>query len=370
MKYATVEALDWQQWVNDPDHADLETMAERLRSLDGPADASGLWPAGLWSILTEHRVPGWSLPIDLGGAACGRLLLLKRYARIAEASLTAAFVLSQHDAGIRRLLAARERSVARDWLSRIASGTAFVTVGISQLTTSRRLGDHAVVAEPDGPGRYRIRGAMPWVTAAERADVIVAGAAMADGEQMLIALPTTRAGVSAQPSFPLAAVGASRTAEVLCEDVEVCDDDLLVGPMPNVMSHPGAAGTGGLETSALAFGQARAAIRSLADELKTRPELTDSVEALAESWRSGWNDMVGASEERPAAPAAGKIRAEANALVLRATQAYLTSRKGSGFIREEPAQRWARQALFFLVWSCPSPVARAVIEDLAGICDA
>ena len=47
----------------------------------------------------------------------------------------------------------------------------------------------------------------------------------------------------------------------------------------------------------------------------------------------------------------------------------LAARKGSGFLRDEPAQRWARQALFFLVWSCPAPVAGATIRDLAGLCD-
>ncbi|MHC5541879.1 acyl-CoA dehydrogenase, partial [Singulisphaera rosea] len=55
-------------------------------------------------------------------------------------------------------------------------------------------------------------------------------------------------------------------------------------------------------------------------------------------------------------------------LALRTTQASLTARKGSGFLRSDPAQRWARQALFFLVWSCPSPVAQAAIRDLAGLC--
>ncbi|MBV8487841.1 MAG: acyl-CoA dehydrogenase, partial [Planctomycetaceae bacterium] len=73
--------------------------------------------------------------------------------------------------------------------------------------------------------------------------------------------------------------------------------------------------------------------------------------------------------ERDAATAS-QIRAQANALVLRATQAYLTARKGSGFLRSEPAQRWARQALFFLVWSCPTPIAQAAIRDLAGLCPA
>jgi butyryl-CoA dehydrogenase len=67
-------------------------------------------------------------------------------------------------------------------------------------------------------------------------------------------------------------------------------------------------------------------------------------------------------------PTPAVVRGQANALVLRLTQAYLTARKGSGFLREDPAQRWARQALFFLVWSCPSPVAQAAIRDLAGLC--
>ena len=68
------------------------------------------------------------------------------------------------------------------------------------------------------------------------------------------------------------------------------------------------------------------------------------------------------------APDPGQIRARANALVLRATQAYLAARKGTGFLRTESAQRWARQALFFLVWSCPAPIAQAAIRDLAGLC--
>ena len=55
----------------------------------------------------------------------------------------------------------------------------------------------------------------------------------------------------------------------------------------------------------------------------------------------------------------------AHSLVTRATQAYLTARKGTGFLRTEPAQRWARQALFFLVWSCPRPAAEATLALLA-----
>src|SRR5207253_5322527 len=64
------------------------------------------------------------------------------------------------------------------------------------------------------------------------------------------------------------------------------------------------------------------------------------------------------------AETAAALRARANSLVLRATQAALTASKGSGFLRAHPAQRWARQALFFLVWSCPRPAAEATLAKL------
>ena len=79
------------------------------------------------------------------------------------------------------------------------------TVGISHLTTSRRLGAQAIKVVAVAPGRYRLDGTMPWVTAAGRADLFVTGAALDDGRQMLIALPADRPGVEVCPPFALAA---------------------------------------------------------------------------------------------------------------------------------------------------------------------
>jgi alkylation response protein AidB-like acyl-CoA dehydrogenase len=206
------------------------------------------------------------------------------------------------------------------------------------------------------------------VTAAARADVIVAGAVSADGRQLLIALPADRPGLAVGPPLPLAALQASCTSEVTCAGVPVEAADVLAGPDPHVLETPGLAGTGGLETSALALGQARAALVALAAETARRDDLAEPIEALSDSWRRVAAELLAAAEARPDAPPAAQVRARANGLVLRATQAYLTARKGTGFLRTEPAQRWARQALFFLVWSCPSPVAQAALRDLAGLC--
>lgn len=347
---------------------DKDQLIQRLQAADGPADNAGVFPEALWEILVSVRAPLWSLPRELGGDELGRLDLIDRYAAIAEGSLTAAFILSQHDAAVRRMVAGPNCPQARIWLDRIARGEAFTTIGVSQLTTSRRLGSQAMRAEPLEDQGYRLNGAMPWVTAAERSQVLVTGAVLEDGRQILVVLPTDRAGVSVRPAFELAALVASRTTEVDCRDVVVRADELIGGPAADVMAHINAAGTGGLETSALALGQARAALRALETEVVGRDELAESIEVLKtqvkEVGAALQETAVGASD----APSSASVRARANAVALRSTQAYLTARRGRGFLLSDPAQRWARQALFFLVWSCPTPVANAAIRDLAGVC--
>ncbi len=352
----------------------LAALSENLATADGTVDETGTWSESLWQLLVNAGANRWAMPLDLGGFDGDRVLLLERYARVAEGSLTAAFVLSQHDAAVRRLAAVSvDRPEARRWLEAIAAGKAFATVGISQLTTSRRHGANALraraIARGNEPESYRLDGVMPWVTAAHRANLLVTGAVLeADGQQLLIALPADRAGVTVRPPFSLAALQASCTSEVVCDGVHVVGSDLLAGPAPEVMAHPGATGTGGLETSALALGQARAALVALASEAPRRQDLAEPLDALIASWQEVRTLLSATASGVPGALTSGEVRARANALVLSITQANLTARKGTGFLRTEPAQRWARQALFFLVWSCPGPVAQAAIRDLAGLC--
>ncbi|WP_145272181.1 acyl-CoA dehydrogenase family protein [Tautonia plasticadhaerens] len=354
--------------LDDPDLGDL---VPRLQALDGPADDSGDWPGPLWSALAGAGVPRWPVPPAFGGEGLDLASLVRREAALAEGSLTAAFIFSQFNAATRRLVAAAEagHEGASGWLGRVADGRAFPTIGTSQLTTSRRRGTRALAAEPSPGGGYRLDGAMPWVTAAGRADVFVAGAVLEDGGQILVALPADRPGLAVGPPMPLAALQASCTAEVTCDGVAVGPKDVLFGPDPDVLSlASGGAGAGGLETSALAVGQARAALRALRALAPHRDDLDEPIEALESAWGEVASGLLAAAEGRADAPSASEIRTRANPFVIRATHAYLTARKGTGFLRTDPAQRWARQAMFFLVWSCPGPVARAAMFEFAGIC--
>src|SRR5690348_15634971 len=93
---------DWPEPATPAESALISALAEA----DGAADAAGSWPESLWRMLVEAGVPRWSLPASVGGEGVDRPTLVRRYARLAEGSLTAAFILTQHDAAVRRLAAA------------------------------------------------------------------------------------------------------------------------------------------------------------------------------------------------------------------------------------------------------------------------
>jgi alkylation response protein AidB-like acyl-CoA dehydrogenase len=214
-------------------------------------------------------------------------------------------------------------------------------------------------------GGLVLDGYMPWVTGATRADFFVTGAVLEDGRQILAALPRQLAGVTVGPPAELMALQGSMTAEVRCDQVRLERRWLLAGPVEKVMAGS-RGGTGGIETSCLALGLTTAAVQYLKDESVARPDLKPTAERLDHACNLMRDELHEAVKHGCNSDAAAVLRGRANTLVLRATQAALTASKGAGFLRGHPAQRWARQAMFFLVWSCPRP---AVEATMAYFCD-
>ncbi len=106
----------------DPEESRLATVTDELAGEDGRAADQEDWPALLWQTIESAGAPVWTLPGEYGGADCARPLLVQRYARLANGSLTAVFILSQHDAALRRLLAAPGNSTAERWLNAVGRG--------------------------------------------------------------------------------------------------------------------------------------------------------------------------------------------------------------------------------------------------------
>jgi alkylation response protein AidB-like acyl-CoA dehydrogenase len=110
---------------------------------------------------------------------------------------------------------------------------------------------------------------------------------------------------------------------------------------------------------------AGAAIDYVTQEAVVRADLRVSAENLERERRKLRKELHRLADAEGTAEEATGLRTVANSLVLRATQVALAVSKGTGFLRDHPAQRWARQALFFLVWSCPRPTMEATLAHLA-----
>ncbi|MGE3806593.1 MAG: acyl-CoA dehydrogenase family protein [Gemmataceae bacterium] len=342
----------------------LDEALKLLADQAGAADRDSVWPAASWTALREADVLGWCVPEKYGGNARSPADILAGNAKLAAACMTTCFILSQREAAVRRILASNNEELCERLLPALARGETFATVGLSQLTTSRQYGKAALVAREE-KAVVVLDGTIPWVTGAAQADHLIIGAVLEDDRQILAALPGKQPGVSVQPALELMALQGSLTAQIKLSGVVLPREWVLAGPADKVLT-AGKAGTGGLETSCLALGLARGAIDFLKQEAGQRSEFQFVADRLDKAQEVALAELLELAEKGGTPEAALALRARANALVLRATQSALTASKGTGFLRNHPAQRWARQALFFLVWSCPRPAVEATLEYLAG----
>lgn len=352
--------------VRSPDQEALDELCRWLAAHADRWQTPQQWPGAALAACAKAGVFRWFLPVSCGGWGWSEADQTRGYLRLAAADLTTTFILTQFIGACRRIAGSEHPQPAAQWLPRLLGGEAFATVGISHLTTSRRhLGKPVLTVTPQESGGYRLNGMSPWVTGAAQADVIVLAGSLQDGRELLAAVPTASPGMTCDPGTNLVALSASCTDRVMLQDVQVTPEMVLAGPVHDVMRTGTGAGTGGLQTSTLAVGLAQAAVEYLATEAERRSDLAPIARTLGAQTAALETQLL-----RAAAGAAcdlGQLRGEANRLVLRATQAALTAAKGAGFIDGHPVGRWCREALFFLVWSCPQPVATAHLCELAGI---
>jgi alkylation response protein AidB-like acyl-CoA dehydrogenase len=347
---------------SDPSLADL---CDRLRELSPTLDLPNAWPAEQLRHCADAGVHEWFLPSEVGGQGWSEADLLHGYLKLSAACLTTAFVLTQRVGACTRIAASGNEFVESELLPPLLTGDIFATVGISHLTTSRQHVQPVLRAAETTNG-FRLDGYSPWVTGAPFAQYIVLGATLSDGRQILAALPTNLPGVRIPQPPQLVSLSASQTGPVYCDDVEVDRRWLLAGPIENVMKQGLGAKTGGLQTSTLAAGLATAALDYLDREAKQRDLFAGPAQAMRAELNELINDLLALAkgEQRCAADDA---RSRANSLALRSTQAALVAAKGAGFVAGHPAGRWCREALFFLVWSCPQGVLAANLCEFAGL---
>lgn len=293
---------------------------------------------------------------------------MRGYLELSAACLTTTFAITQRTGACRRIEASENEALKARLLPDLCSGKSYATVGISHLTTSRRHLARPVLRAEEASNGFILDGFSPWVTGGPFADHVLVGATVDDGRQLLAVLPMDAPGVTVPPVAELIGLSASQTGPVNCDRVALSHDWLVAGPIENIMKQGIGARPGGFQTSALAIGLAGGAVRFLREEAVKRKELAEPTDALHAEWHELRGDLLNAASGEPVC-STEDLRTRSNSLALRASQASLAAAKGTGYVVGHPAGRWCREALFFLVWSCPQPVMAANLCELAGIAE-
>jgi alkylation response protein AidB-like acyl-CoA dehydrogenase len=352
--------------VTKPHHPALKLLCQQLTELAPELLESGAWVQQQLQLCGQAGVFRWFADQSWGGLNWSESELVEGYLALASACMTTTFVITQRTAASRRIEFSQNDWVRDQYMPALTAGEIFATVGISHLTTSRRHLAQPVLRATYQDDAFILNGYSPWVTGGAYAEVVVVGATLPDGEQILLVVPNDLPGISHPQPPKLVALSASQTGEIHFDNVRVDEIFLLAGPHPQVMTIGSGGGTGGLQTSTLAVGLAKAATEYITAQSELRDDFVETASAMQFEWQELRDELWRAADESGDC-SKEVIRTRANSLALRSSQAALAIAKGAGFLDSHPAGRWCREALFFLVWSCPLAVTHANLCELAGI---
>ena len=351
--------------ISTPDNIELEQLCGFLAAL--PDDLQ--WPKEALQRCAEAGFFRWFVSKEQGGYGWSATDIAKGYLQLSKANLTVTFILTQRVAALRRIAGCENETLKERMLEPLLSGNQTATVGISHLTTSRQHLGKPVLSATETETGFCVNGLSPWVTGGNGADWILMGGSMvdgsgtADGREVLFLVETKNENVIVKDGFDLIALSASHTGAAEVRDVTVPESNVVAGPIENVLTGNGG-GAGGLQTSVLALGLSKAAIDFIESEAKNRTDLAPAQTSLRRQLDSLCRDLFSATDGSTEISAA-EIRSQANSLALRASQSALVAAKGAGFVTGHPVGRWCREALFFLVWSCPHAVTQANLDEFA-----
>ena len=351
--------------IETPDSPELASLCKELAAL---ANDQG-WPEEALRRCAETGFFRWFVSKENGGFGWTSTEIARGYLALSKANLTVTFILTQRVAALRRIAGCENEGLKKRLLPKLLSGEQSATVGISHLTTSRRHLAKPVLALVETANGFQANGTSPWVTGGCGADWILLGgnvideSAVADGREVLFLAETDNPSVIVKDGFDLLALSASQTGAVGVSDLAVQPENIVAGPIEQVLTGNGG-GAGGLQTSVLALGLVAAAIDFIETEAKQRSDLSATQTSLRSQHEMLCRDLFAATDGSDQITAA-EIRSQANSLALRATQSALVVAKGAGYVTGHPVGRWCQEALFFLVWSCPQQVSQANLDEFA-----
>lgn len=343
----------------------LDQISNRLKDLAEHYDCHSCWPQRSIDLIAQAGCWRWIIPEQWGGDQLGELELVQAYESVARGCLATALILTQRDGAVDLVARGENDALKEKLLPEYAHAHRFTSIGIAQLTTSKRGSKPQLTATPKGKD-FILEGNMPWVTGAVNCDEIVTGAVLPDGKQLIASISAAAAGLVIDPPMRLMALEASCTCRVRCLEVRVTPEDVIRGPSDSGLSMRTPVKP--LVTVSVGLGLAASicdGVDALGDSVD--PALRKTYEPLREAYANLRNDVY------TAAQALGKgqndvdaqaLRERVNTLNAQLGMTYLTISKGSGYAHPHPAERLMREAMFFLVWSIPTDVQAQTLNTL------
>ena len=335
-----------------PVHPALDRLRSVIEATIAPAavatDASAV-PASHLAALAGTGFFGLTVPAAHGGLDAPEEVVTEAHELLAGACPSTFLVASQHGAPIRSIVDNGGPEL-RALLPALARGERIGGVAFGHVRSwpARR----TLVARRAGRG-WRFDGVVPWFSGAGLVDLVnLAAVAEAESTIVFAEVDLPRPGEVEDVPLDLVAVRGSRTVALRIDGLTVPDE--RVTRVVDVDAWKAEDGRGVPGPAPGALGLARAALAYALDRQPDHPDLL----ALA--------DEVAAARRPPAGADPVRWRAYSVNLAVRATNAAVVARGGAALLTGDPAQIWARAALFLEVRALSPELRDAHLRQLAG----
>lgn len=341
----------------------LERVAEVADTVLWPAaqdvDRAPIIPRSQLDALADLGLFGQAAPPELGGLGLAPPDTRRMLRLIGSGCAATGFAFAQHHGLVGALVRTANAGLRDRWLAplcrRTLAGIAFAHV--------RRAGAPALAATSLDGGAWRIDGEAPWVTSWGLAEVFFVAAIAPDDRLVWFVIPgEERPGIAASEPLALAVLGATATVRVRFDGCRV--------PAADVVEV--------VDRGPWSVGDRRAAARPnplcLGVGDRALAQLNEAEPAAAGALRPWWEGvsvraeaaalLVDRQQGEPADLAAA--RAESIGGAQRLTTALLAAVGGGGAMLSHPAQRLAREALFYVVQAQNADGRRATLESLTA----
>jgi len=341
----------------------LERVADVADTVLWPAaqdvDRAPIIPRGHLDALADLGLFGQAAPAELGGLGLAPPDTRRMLRLIGSGCAATGFAFAQHHGLVGALVRTANGELRDRWLAplcrRTLAGIAFAHV--------RRSGPPVLAATPLDGGAWRIEGEAPWVTSWGLAEVFFVAAVTPDDRLVWFVIPGREVpGLVASEPLALAVLSATATIRLRFDGyrVPVADVVEIVDRAPWVVGDRRAAA----RPNPLCLGVGDRALAQLA---QAEPP-------AAEALRPWWGEVSARAEEaallvdrQQGDPAElAEARAESIVGVQRLSTALLAAAGGGGAILTHPAQRLAREALFYVVQAQNADGRKATLESLTA----